>query len=139
MEDYLMASCPGLCLVERNRPFHVGVETFLLDLVFFHRGLRRLFAVSLSWDEFPSQSRDWLGSCLDWLDRQERRAGEEPPFGLHLDAQASVDAVALRTPESKGGAILAWHQSGLEPRFQVLRFLRAAIEASRALAPTSAD
>ena len=53
-----------------------------LDLLFFNRDLKRLVAVELKYGRFNARDFGQLKLYLGWLDKYERREGENAPIGL---------------------------------------------------------
>ena len=53
-----------------------------LDLLFFHRRLRRIIAIELKVSDFKPEYKGQMELYLRWLDKHERQPGEEPPIGL---------------------------------------------------------
>ncbi len=86
LEAFLLELGNGFAFVARQKRISVGRDDFYLDLLFFHRRLRRLVAVELK---------------LRWLDRHERAPGEEAPIGLILCAGADAEQVELLQLDAK--------------------------------------
>jgi predicted nuclease of restriction endonuclease-like (RecB) superfamily len=74
----------GFAFVERQERMVVGREDFYLDLLFFHRRLRRPVAIELKLGRFKAAHKGQMELYLKWLDKHERQAGEEAPIGLIL-------------------------------------------------------
>ena len=55
---------------------------YYLDLLFYHRRLRRLVAVELKIEKFEAAHKGQMELYLRWLEKYETRPGEEPPLGL---------------------------------------------------------
>ena len=70
--------------VERQKRITLDGEDFYLDLLFYHRHLRRLVAIDLKLEAFKPGDKGQMELYLRWLDRYERKAGEEKPIGLIL-------------------------------------------------------
>jgi hypothetical protein len=70
-------------------------KDFALDLLFFHRKLRRMVAVELKLEEFQAADKGQMELYLRWLDRHEREPGEEPPVGLILCESAGAEQIEL--------------------------------------------
>ena len=79
----------------------VGKDDFHLDLLFFHRHLRRLIAVELKLESFQPAHVGQMELYLRWLDKYERAPGEEAPIGLILCASADAEQVELLQLEAK--------------------------------------
>ena len=72
-----------------------------LDLLFFHRHLRRLIAVELKLESFQPAHVGQMELYLRWLDKHERAPGEEAPIGLILCAAADAEQVELLQLDAK--------------------------------------
>ena len=95
MESFLLEMGNGFCFVERQKRMSVGKDDFDLDLLFYHRHLRRLVAIELKLESFQPSHKGQMELYLRWLDKHERAAGEEPPIGLILCASADAEQVEL--------------------------------------------
>lgn len=73
----------------------VGGDDFHLDLLLYHRLLRRLVAVELKLERFQPGDAGQMEFYLRWLDKHERVPGEESPIGLILCATANTEQVEL--------------------------------------------
>ena len=79
----------------------VGDDDFYLDLLFFHRQLRRLVAIELKLESFKPAHTGQMEFYLRWLDENERAPGEESPIGLILCASADSEQVELLQLDQK--------------------------------------
>ncbi len=79
----------------RQKRISVGADDFYLDLLFYHRHLRRLVAVELKLEKFQPAHKGQMELYLRWLDKHERAPGEEAPIGLILCAAADAEQVEL--------------------------------------------
>ena len=70
-------------------------EDYYLDLLFYHRRLRRLVAIELKIERFQTADKGQMELYLRWLEKYEMRPGEEPPLGLILCAGKSEEHVEL--------------------------------------------
>ena len=73
----------------------VDDEDYYLDLLFYHRFLRRLVAIELKLDKFTAAYKGQMEIYLRWLDRYERAPGEEPPVGLILCSRKTPKHIEL--------------------------------------------
>jgi hypothetical protein len=62
---------------------------YRLDLLFFHRRLRRLIAIDLKLGHFQAADKGQMEPYLRWLERYEQRVDEESPIGLIICAGKS--------------------------------------------------
>nr|WP_315205284.1 PDDEXK nuclease domain-containing protein [uncultured Albidiferax sp.] len=102
MERFLLELGVGFTFVARQKRMSVGRDDFYLDLLFYHRHLRRLVAVELKLEPFSPAHKGQMELYLRWLDQHDRAAGEEAPLGLILCAGADSEQVELMDLESSG-------------------------------------
>lgn len=95
MQRFLLELGAGFTFVARQKRITVGPDDFYLDLLFYHRHLRRLIAVELKLEPFQPAHKGQMELYLRWLDRHDRTAGEESPIGLILCAGANAEQVEL--------------------------------------------
>ena len=95
MERFLLELGEGFAFVARQKRITVDGDDFYLDLLFYHRGLRRLVALDLKLGKFEAGFKGQMELYLRWLDKHERAAGEEAPIGLILCAQAGAEQLEL--------------------------------------------
>ena len=107
IEGVLLELGAGFTFVARQKRMSVGRDDFHLDLLFFHRHLRRLVAVELKLEAFQPAHIGQMELYLRWLDKHERAPGEESPIGLikwerrHEQAEQSPDSQQHRRVSSK--------------------------------------
>lgn len=95
MERFLLELGVGFTFVARQKRISVGADDFYLDLLFYHRHLKRLVAVELKLEKFQPAHKGQMELYLRWLDKHDRAAGEEPPIGLILCAARDTEQVEL--------------------------------------------
>ncbi len=95
MESFLIEMGSGFCFVARQKRMSVGKDDFYLDLLFYHRHLRRLVAIELKLESFSPAHKGQMELYLRWLDKYERAQGEEAPIGLILCANADKEQIEL--------------------------------------------
>jgi predicted nuclease of restriction endonuclease-like (RecB) superfamily len=95
MECFLLELGAGFTFVARQKRISVGADDFYLDLLFYHRNLRRLVAVELKLEKFQPAHKGQMELYLRWLDKYDRSPGEESPIGLILCASADTEQVEL--------------------------------------------
>jgi predicted nuclease of restriction endonuclease-like (RecB) superfamily len=101
IEGVLLELGAGFTFVARQKRMSVGKDDFHLDLLFYHRRLRRLIAVELKLESFQPAHVGQMELYLRWLDKYERVPGEEAPIGLILCASADVEQVELLQLDKK--------------------------------------
>lgn len=100
MERFLLELGAGFTFVARQKRISVGADDFYLDLLFYHRHLRRLVAIELKLEKFSPAHKGQMELYLRWLDQHDRAEGEASPIGLILCASADREQVELMDLES---------------------------------------
>ena len=101
IEGVLLELGAGFAFVARQKRMSIGKDDFHLDLLFFHRHLRRLIAVELKLESFQPAHVGQMELYLRWLDKYERGPAEEAPIGLILCASADAEQVELLELDAK--------------------------------------
>ena len=105
----------GFAFVERQKRMIIDGEDFYLDLLFYHRKLRRLVAIELKIDKFHAKHKGQMELYLKWLERYEKQEGEESPIGLILCAETSREQIELLEMH-KDGIMVAEYWTELLPK-----------------------
>ena len=85
----------GFTFVERQKRMIIGNDDFYLDLLFYHRKLKRLVAVELKIGRFKAAYKGQMELYLKWLEKYEMEDGENKPIGLILCAEKNQEQVEL--------------------------------------------
>ncbi len=131
LERFLVELGGDFAFVARQKRMVVDGEDFHLDLLFFHRRLRRLIAIELKLGRFAPTDIGQMEFYLRWLKKHEVRPGEEPPIGLILCAEKSDERVELLELESRGIRI-AEYLTELPSKDLLARRLHDAVQVARA-------
>jgi len=130
LEQFLLELGTGFTFVARQKRIQVDNDDYYLDLLFFHRNLKRLVAIELKLGQFKPADKGQMELYLRWLDRYERRDGEEPPVGLILCAGRKRETVELLELEQSGIRV-AEYLTELPPRAILEQQLHKAIIQAR--------
>jgi len=130
MESFLLELGAGFSFIARQKRMTVDGDDFYLDLLFFHRDLRRLIAIELKLDKFRPDHFGQMALYLRWLDRYERKPGEEAPLGIILCSGKDDERIEL-LELGQSGIHVAQYLTELPPRELLREKLHAAIELSR--------
>ncbi len=95
IELFLLELGVGFSFLARQKVMRIGKSDFKLDLLFYHRKLKRLVAIELKLGEFKPAYKGQMELYLHWLEKYEMEVGEEKPIGLILCAEADQEQVEL--------------------------------------------
>lgn len=115
LEHFILELGKGFAFVERQKRMIVDGEDFYLDLLFYHRKLKRLVAIELKLGKFKASFKGQMELYLKWLDKYERQDGENAPIGLILCAQKSEEQIEL-LEMGKDGIMVAEYWTDLPPK-----------------------
>jgi predicted nuclease of restriction endonuclease-like (RecB) superfamily len=130
MESFILELGDGFAFVARQKRMVIDGEDFYLDLLFYHRKLRRLVAIDLKLGKLEAGDKGQMELYLRWLDRHERVPGEDSPLGLILCETAGQEQVEL-LQLGEGGIRVATYLTELPPKTLLQKKLRAAAELAR--------
>lgn len=120
LEAFILELGKGFAFIERQKRMIIDGEDFHLDLLFYHRNLRRLVAIELKLGKFEAKHKGQMELYLKWLDRYEKKEGELPPIGLILCAESSREQVELLEMH-KDGIMVAEYWTDLPPKKELER------------------
>lgn len=81
--------------MERQKKVTIDGKDYKIDLLFFHRKLRRLVVVELKIGEFEPEYKEQVELYLCWLNKYERMENEETSVALILCAEKSDEVIEL--------------------------------------------
>lgn len=102
LEKFLLELGNDFSFIARQKRLTIGAEDFYLDLLFFHRGMKRLVVIELKLGKFKSAYKGQMELYLRWLDKHERKEGEESPLGIILCAEKDREQIELLQLEESG-------------------------------------
>lgn len=130
LEAFILELGRGFAFVERQKRMVIDSDDFYLDLLFYHRRLRRLVAIELKLGRFKAAHKGQMELYLKWLDKHERQPGEEAPIGLILCAESSREQVELLQMH-KDGITVAEYWTELPPKAELEQHLHQALLEAR--------
>ena len=116
--------------VARQKRGTVDNEDYYLDLLFFHRKLKRLIAIELKLGKFKAVYKGQMELYLRWLEKYEKEPSEETPLGLILCAGKTSEQIELLQLD-KSGIKVAEYMTELPKRELLEQKLHKAVELAR--------
>ena len=132
LEKFLLELGSGFAFVARQKRITVDGDDFYIDLLLYHRKLRRLVAVELKLGKFMPADFGQTEFYLRWLDQYEREPWEESPIGLILCSEKSNERVELLALGERGIKV-AEYWTELPDKKLLERKLHEAVRLGRAM------
>ena len=130
LESFILELGKGFAFVARQKRMIIDSEDFYLDLLFYHRKLKRLVAIELKLGKFQAKHKGQMELYLKWLDRYERQDDENHPIGLILCAETSREQIELLEMH-KDGIMVAEYWTELPPKKELEKRLHEALIRAR--------
>ena len=127
LEQFILELGIGFTFVERQKRMIIDGEDFYLDLLFYHRKLKRLVAIELKIGKFKASYKGQMELYLKWLNRYDRQEGENQPIGLILCPETSQEQIELLEMH-KDGIMVAEYLTDLPPKEEFEHKLHLALQ-----------
>jgi len=113
LKEFMIELGRDFCFVGSEYPVQVGGRDFALDLLFFHRGINSLVAIELKIGRFEPEYLGKLNFYLEALDRDVRKAHENPAVGVLLCASKDKEVVEYALSRTLSPALVAEYRTKL--------------------------
>jgi predicted nuclease of restriction endonuclease-like (RecB) superfamily len=130
IEQFILELGRGFTFVERQKRMIIDGEDYSLDLLFYHRKLRRLIAIELKLGKFKAAYKGQMELYLRWLEKNDMQPNEETPLGLILCAEGNQEQIELLQLE-KAGIKVAEYLTELPDRQMLKLKLHTTIEQNK--------
>ena len=138
MEHFILELGSGFCFVARQKRMQIDDKDYHLDLLFYHRKLRRLVAIDLKLRNFEAADKGQMELYLNWLTRCECEPGEAEPLGIILCAGKRAQHVEL-LELAQSGIHVASYWTKVLPKKLLERKLHDAVQLARAQLEAALD
>ncbi len=130
LENFMLEFGRDFTFVGRQVRITIGDKDYYIDLLFYHRKLRRLVLIELKLGEFKPEYKGQVELYLRWLDKYEKNQGEESPIGIILCAEKSHETVELLELD-QSGIHVAQYLTQMPPKDVLEAKLHKAIERAK--------
>ncbi|MGL5014312.1 MAG: PDDEXK nuclease domain-containing protein [Bacteroidales bacterium] len=93
LQTFIKELGSDFAFLDRQRRITVDATDYYIDLLFYHRGLRRLVVIDLKLGKFKPEHEGQMLLYLRYLNRNERKQGEESPIGLILCSEGNTEHI----------------------------------------------
>lgn len=130
LQRFIIELGSDFAFLARQKRITIDQRDYYIDLLFYHRRLRRLVAIDLKIGEFEAAYKGQMELYLRYLEKHEQMDGEATPIGLILCAGKSEEHVELlQLPQSN--IRVADYLTLLPPRETLQAKLHQSIELAR--------
>lgn len=95
LEKFILEFGNDFAFLSRQKRIHIGKKDYYMDLLFYHRKMRRLVLIELKIGEFQPQYKGQVELYLNWLNKYERQQHEEEPIAIILCASKDNHEIEL--------------------------------------------
>lgn len=93
IQNFIKEFGSDFAFVDRQKRIPVDGINYHLDLLFYHRSLRRLVAIDLKLGKFKPEYEGQMLLYLRYLNRNDRKEGEASPIGLILCSEGNTEHI----------------------------------------------
>lgn len=114
LQQFILEFGSDFAYMARQKRITIDQEDYFIDLLFYHRKLKRLVVVELKIGKFKPEHKSQLELYLRYLDKYEKQEGENTPVGILLCSEKSDKMVELLELD-KSGIHVATYLTELPP------------------------
>lgn len=115
LERFILEMGNDFAFLARQKRITIDGEDYFMDLLFYHRKMKRLVVIELKLDKFRPEYKGQVELYLKWLDKYEKADGEEAPIAIILCANKS-DMMAQLLELDKSGIHVAQYLTEYIPK-----------------------
>ena len=95
LEKFILEFGSDFAFLSRQKRVQIGENDYVMDLLFYHRKLKRLVLIELKIGEFVPQYKGQVELYLKWLSKYEKQEEEQEPIAIILCASKDAEVVEL--------------------------------------------
>ena len=131
MQEFICELGTDFAFLGRQKRITVDAVDYYIDLLFYHRSLRRLVAIDLKLGKFKPEHEGQMLLYLRYLDRNERKEGEESPIGLILCSEGNTEHIEYLMLDDNSPIKVAQYYTQLPDKKLLAEKLQRAIAIAR--------
>lgn len=120
LQEFLLELGNGFTFVARQKRLLLEDDEFFADLVFYNRLMRCFVVVELKTGKVTHQDLGQLQMYVNYYDRYEKSADENPTIGILLCAEKNDTLVRMSLPEDNNAIIASKYQLYLPTEQQLI-------------------
>ncbi len=130
LQRFIIELGTDFAFLARQKRITLDMRDYYIDLLFYHRRLKRLIAIDLKLGEFEAAYKGQMELYLRWLEKYEKVEGENSPIGLILCTGKNQQHIELLELD-KSNIRVADYLTSLPPMKVLEAKLQQSIEAAR--------
>ena len=130
LQSFMLEFGSDFAFLSRQKRIQIGEKDYYLDLLFYHRKMKRLVLIELKLGAFEPQYKGQVELYLNYLNKYEKQEGEQEPIALILCASKENEEIELLGLDN-GNIRVSEYWLNLPPRELLEEKLHKAIENAR--------
>ncbi|MCM1452094.1 MAG: PDDEXK nuclease domain-containing protein [Clostridium sp.] len=131
VEDFMQELGSDFSLIARQKRITVDAVDYKMDLVFFHRSLRRTIVVDLKLGKFKPAYEGQMLLYLRYINSHERHPWEDAPIGLILCSEGNTEHIEYLMLDENSPIKVAQYYTQLPDKKLLATRLQRAIAIAR--------
>ncbi len=131
IQDFICEMGTDFAFLGRQKRITVDAVDYYIDLLFYHRSLHRLVAIDLKLGKFKPEHEGQMLLYLRYLDKNERRQGEDSPIGLILCSEGNTEHVEYLMLDDNSPIKVAQYYTQLPDKKLLAEKLQKAVAIAR--------
>lgn len=127
MQSFICEMGTDFAFLGRQKRITIDAVDYHIDLLFYHRSLHRLVAIDLKLGKFKPEHEGQMRLYLRYLDRNERKEGEESPIGLILCSEGNTEHIEYLMLEENSPVKVAQYYTQLPDKQLLAQKLQRAV------------
>lgn len=128
LHDFLLELGNGFAFVARQKRLHIEGDEFFIDLVFYNRLLQCFVIIEIKTTKFTHQDIGQLQMYVNYYDRYEKKAFENPTIGILLCAEKNNAVVKISLPEDNTTIFASEYKLYLPTEQQLIEEVKKELE-----------
>jgi predicted nuclease of restriction endonuclease-like (RecB) superfamily len=128
LQHFMLELGNGYCFVARQKRFLIEDDEFFADLVFYNRLLRCFVIVEIKTQKISHKDLGQLQMYVNYFDRREKQADENPTIGILLCANKNNEMVKLALPDDNQTILASQYKLYLPTEQQLLEEIKKELE-----------
>jgi predicted nuclease of restriction endonuclease-like (RecB) superfamily len=110
LQEFMLELGKGFCFIARQKRITLDGDHFFVDLVLYNRLLRCFVVIDLKLGKLTHRDLGQVQMYVNWFDRTQREAYEEPTIGIALCSRKNDAVVRMTLPEGENRIVAARYE-----------------------------